>query len=75
MRAMVGLLPPFMVSKANPFALTPPRPEGLFYGLLKLQDKIDQMSLARKPTQVRLYENMREDFTRQVSLGQRPQPK
>ncbi len=53
----------------------PPRPEGLFYGLLKLQDKIDQMSLARKPTQVRLYENMREDFTRQVSLGRRLQAK
>ena len=25
----------------------PPRPENLFYALLKLQDKIDQMTLAR----------------------------
>ena len=32
----------------------PPRPEGLFYALLKLQDKIDQMSLAKRPTEVRL---------------------
>src|SRR6201982_3087523 len=30
----------------------PPRPENLFYALLKLQDKIDQMSLAKKPTEV-----------------------
>ena len=28
----------------------PPRPENLFYALLKLQDKIDQMSLAKHPT-------------------------
>src|SRR6266516_1679169 len=32
----------------------PPRPEGLFYALLKLQDKIDQMTLAKRPTEVRL---------------------
>src|SRR6266487_3821948 len=32
----------------------PPRPENLFYALLKLQDKIDQMSLAKRPTEVRL---------------------
>src|SRR5208283_4861987 len=32
----------------------PPRPENLFYGLLRLQDKIDKMSIAKKPTEVRL---------------------
>ena len=32
----------------------PPRPENLFYALLKLQDKIDQMTLAKRPTEVRL---------------------
>ena len=32
----------------------PPRPENLFYALLKLQDKIDTMTLAKKPTEVRL---------------------
>jgi NADH-quinone oxidoreductase subunit B len=45
----------------------PPRPENLFYGLLKLQEKIDQMTVARKPTEVRLHESMLEDFERQVS--------
>src|SRR5216683_508499 len=33
----------------------PPRPEGLLYALLKLQDKIDQMSLAKRPTEIRLH--------------------
>ena len=36
----------------------PPRPENLFYALLKLQDKIDTMSIAKKPTEVRLQEHM-----------------
>jgi len=45
----------------------PPRPENLFYGLLKLQEKIDRMStLARRPTQVRLDETMLEDFKRRI---------
>jgi NADH-quinone oxidoreductase subunit B len=49
----------------------PPRPENLFYGLLKLQDKIDQMcTLAKRPTQVRLDESMLEDFRKQVMIGQ-----
>ena len=49
----------------------PPRPENLFYGLLKLQDKIDQMcTLAKHPTQVRLDESMLEDFRKQVMIGQ-----
>ena len=37
----------------------PPRPENLFYALLKLQDKIDQMTtLVKRPTEVRLDESM-----------------
>ncbi|MGB9606089.1 MAG: NADH-quinone oxidoreductase subunit B, partial [Bryobacteraceae bacterium] len=40
----------------------PPRPENLFYGLLRLQEKIDRMTtLARRPTQVRLDESMLEN--------------
>ena len=53
----------------------PPRPENLFYALLKLQDKIDTMTLARKPTEVRLKESMMEDFKRQVMVAQTMQPK
>ncbi len=53
----------------------PPRPENLFYGLLKLQDKIDQMpNLARRPTQVRLDESMLEDFKSQVRIAQIKNP-
>ncbi len=49
----------------------PPRPEYLFYGLMKLQDKIDQMhTLRRKPTRVRLTEDMLKDFERRVNLVQ-----
>jgi NADH-quinone oxidoreductase subunit B len=53
----------------------PPRPENLFYALLKLQDKIDQTTLAKKPTAVRLKEDMVEDFKRQVMIAQTMQPK
>jgi NADH-quinone oxidoreductase subunit B len=53
----------------------PPRPENLFYALLKLQDKIDTMTLARKPTEVRLEPNMVEAFKRQVMIAQTLQPK
>ena len=53
----------------------PPRPENLFYALLKLQDKIDRMSLAKRPTEVRLEENMVENFKRQVMIAQTLQPK
>ena len=49
----------------------PPRPENLFYGLLKLQEKIDGMStLTRRPTEVRLNEEMLEDFKSRVMVGQ-----
>jgi len=53
----------------------PPRPENLFYALLKLQDKIDQMTLAKKPTEVRLDASMVENFKRQVMIAQTLQPK
>jgi NADH:ubiquinone oxidoreductase subunit B-like Fe-S oxidoreductase len=52
----------------------PPRPENLFYGLLKLQDKIDQMSLAKRPTEVRLAEHMLAEFQKQVMIGQIQNP-
>jgi NADH-quinone oxidoreductase subunit B len=49
----------------------PPRPENLFYGLLKLQDKIDQMTIAKKrPTDVRLDESMIDEFKRNVRIAQ-----
>jgi len=53
----------------------PPRPENLFYGLLRLQDKIDQMKwLERRPTDVRLDESMLEEFRQQVHISQAGQP-
>jgi len=52
----------------------PPRPENLFYGLLKLQDKIDQMSLVERPTEVRLEESMLADFQRQIMVAQTRNP-
>jgi len=53
----------------------PPRPEGLIYALLKLQDKIDQMSLAKRPTEIRLNPGMAEDFKRNVMVAQTPSPR
>ena len=48
----------------------PPRPENLFYALLKLQDKIDQMTnLGKRPTEVRLEESMLENFKQQVRIA------
>ena len=47
----------------------PPRPENLFYGLLKLQEKIDGMSMAKRPTEVRLEEQMLEDFKKSIRIG------
>jgi len=52
-----------------------PRPEGLFYALLKLQDKIDQMSLAKLPTEVRLHPEMVDQFKRGVMVAQTPSPR
>jgi NADH-quinone oxidoreductase subunit B len=49
----------------------PPRPENLFYALLKLQDKIDRMTtLVKKPTEVRLDETMLANFKKQVMVSQ-----
>ncbi len=48
----------------------PPRPENLFYGLLRLQDKIDKMTIAKKPTEVRLKEDMVENFKEQIRVAQ-----
>jgi len=51
----------------------PPRPENLFYGLMKLQDKIDRMSnLVRRPTEVRLEESMLAAFKEQVTVERAP---
>ena len=53
----------------------PPRPENLFYGLLKLQDKIDQMTtLVKRPTEVRLDESMLADFKQQIRIAQIQNP-
>jgi NADH-quinone oxidoreductase subunit B len=49
----------------------PPRPENLFYGLMKLQDKIDEMTIAKKrPTEVVLKAEMVEEFKRNVQIRQ-----
>jgi NADH-quinone oxidoreductase subunit B len=53
----------------------PPRPENLFYALMKLQDKIDAMSsLVKRPTEVRLEESMLAEFQRQVRIAQISNP-
>ncbi|MBA3973114.1 MAG: NADH-quinone oxidoreductase subunit B [Candidatus Solibacter sp.] len=52
----------------------PPRPENLFYGLLKLQEKIDTMSLIERPTEVRLDETMLDDFKSRVMIAQTKNP-
>ncbi len=53
----------------------PPRPENLFYGLMRLQDKIDRMTtFAKRPTEVRLDESMLENFKRQVMIAQTKNP-
>jgi NADH-quinone oxidoreductase subunit B len=53
----------------------PPRPENLFYALLKLQDKIDTMTLAKRPTEVRLTTDMANQFKQQVMIAQTPAPR
>jgi NADH-quinone oxidoreductase subunit B len=52
----------------------PPRPEALFYALLKLQDKIDDMTLAKRPTEVRLRPEMVGDFKKSVMVAQVAEP-
>lgn len=53
----------------------PPRPENLFYALLKLQDKIDRMkNLEKRPTEVRLDESMLEDFKNRVRISKAKSP-
>jgi NADH-quinone oxidoreductase subunit B len=53
----------------------PPRPENLFYALMKLQDKIDQMTtLVKRPTEVRLDESMLAKFKSQVRIAQTQNP-
>ena len=55
----------------------PPRPEGLIYALLKLpgQDRC-QMSLAKRPTEIRLHPGMAgEEFKRNVIVAQTPSPR
>ena len=53
----------------------PPRPEALFYALLKLQDKIDNMTLAKRPTEVRLERQMVEEFRKNVMVAQVAEPR
>ena len=52
----------------------PPRPENLFYGLLKLQEKIDGMSMAKRPTEVRLEEPMLDEFKKSIRIGKAGTP-
>jgi NADH-quinone oxidoreductase subunit B len=53
----------------------PPRPENLFYALMKLQDKIDQMTtLVKRPTEVRLDESMLANFKSQIRIAQTQNP-
>jgi NADH-quinone oxidoreductase subunit B len=53
----------------------PPRPENLFYALMKLQEKIDNTPhLVRRPTHVRLHEEMLEQFKQRVMVSQVKEP-
>jgi NADH-quinone oxidoreductase subunit B len=56
----------------------PPRPENLFYALLRLQEKIDAMCIRDRnlprPTEVRLDEGMIEEFTKSVRIGKAGTP-
>ena len=42
---------------------------------MKLQDKIDQMTLAKRPTEIRLKPEMVEDFKKAVMVAQTPEPR
>jgi NADH-quinone oxidoreductase subunit B len=55
----------------------PPRPENLFYALLRLQEKIDQMTVAKgikRPTDVVLQESMIAEFKKNVRIGKAGTP-
>ena len=55
----------------------PPRPENLFYALLRLQEKIDGMSIDpkfRRPTDVRLDESMIEELKKSIRIGKAGTP-
>ena len=53
----------------------PPRPENLFYGLMRLQDKIDEMNtFVKRPTEVRLEPDMLEQFKKKVMVSQVQNP-
>jgi hypothetical protein len=50
------------------------RSRSLFHALLKLQDKIDGMTLAKRPTEIRLQPQMVEEFKKNVMVAQVPGP-
>jgi NADH-quinone oxidoreductase subunit B len=52
----------------------PPRPENLFYALLKLQEKIDNMTVGKRPTEVRLEREMVEEFKSSIRIGKAGTP-
>ena len=48
---------------------------GLCYALLRLEAKIDNMSLAKRPTEVRLRREMAEEFKKSVMIAQVAEPR
>jgi len=56
----------------------PPRPENLFYALLRLQEKIDDMCIKDnfrpRPTTVRLDETMIDEFKKSIRIGKSGTP-
>jgi NADH-quinone oxidoreductase subunit B len=56
----------------------PPRPENLFYALLKLQEKIDDMCIKDnfrpRPTTVRLDQTMIDEFKKSIRIGKAGTP-
>jgi NADH-quinone oxidoreductase subunit B len=56
----------------------PPRPENLFYALLRLQEKIDDMCVLDRskprPTEVRLDDTMIDEFKKSIRIGKAGTP-
>lgn len=56
----------------------PPRPENLFYALLRLQEKIDDMCIKDnfrpRPTTIRLDETMIDEFKKSIRIGKAGTP-